>query len=98
MDAVLGEGYRESAKSWSARRARWKEAGAILGPASVRGGSSAAAMVVVQQQSRHWEFKNHDHRDRLRLHGIAIHWPLVWQTAVDHAPVLRALIAAIGED
>ena len=29
---------------------------------------------------------------------FGIHWPLVWQTAVDHAPVLRAQIAAIGEE
>jgi uncharacterized protein with HEPN domain len=28
---------------------------------------------------------------------FGIHWPLVWQTAVDHAPVLRTRIAAIGE-
>jgi len=28
---------------------------------------------------------------------FGIHWPLVWQTAVDHAPVLRAQIAAIGK-
>ncbi len=27
---------------------------------------------------------------------FGIYWPLVWQTAVDHAPVLRAQIAAIG--
>ena len=26
---------------------------------------------------------------------FGIYWPLVWQTAVDHAPVLRAQIAAI---
>lgn len=26
---------------------------------------------------------------------FGIHWPLVWQTAVDHAPVLRARIAEI---
>jgi uncharacterized protein with HEPN domain len=25
---------------------------------------------------------------------FGIHWPLVWQTAVDHVPVLRAQIAA----
>ncbi len=29
---------------------------------------------------------------------FGIHWPLVWQTAVDHAPVLRAQIAAIGDE
>jgi uncharacterized protein with HEPN domain len=29
---------------------------------------------------------------------FGIYWPLVWQTAVDHAPVLRAQIAAIGEE
>lgn len=27
---------------------------------------------------------------------FGIYWPLVWQTGVDHAPVLRAQIAAIG--
>ena len=27
---------------------------------------------------------------------FGIYWPLVWQTAVDHAPILRAQIAAIG--
>jgi uncharacterized protein with HEPN domain len=26
---------------------------------------------------------------------FGIHWPLVWQTAVDHAPVLRVQIAEI---
>ncbi len=26
---------------------------------------------------------------------FGIHWPLVWQTATDHAPVLRAQIAEI---
>jgi uncharacterized protein with HEPN domain len=26
---------------------------------------------------------------------FGIHWPLVWQTAVDHAPVLRNQIADI---
>ena len=29
---------------------------------------------------------------------FGIHWPLVWQTAVDHAPVLRAQIAVISKD
>jgi uncharacterized protein with HEPN domain len=29
---------------------------------------------------------------------FGIYWPLVWQTAVDHAPVLRAQVAAIGEE
>jgi uncharacterized protein with HEPN domain len=29
---------------------------------------------------------------------FGIHWPLVWQTAVDHLPVLRAQIAAIDEE
>jgi uncharacterized protein with HEPN domain len=29
---------------------------------------------------------------------FGIHWPLVWQTAVDHVPVLRAQIAAIDEE
>ena len=29
---------------------------------------------------------------------FGIYWPLVWQTSVDHAPVLRAQIAAIGEE
>jgi uncharacterized protein with HEPN domain len=27
---------------------------------------------------------------------LGIYWPLVWQTAVDHAPVLRDRIAASG--
>ena len=26
---------------------------------------------------------------------FGIHWPLVWQTAIDHAPVLRSQVAAI---
>jgi uncharacterized protein with HEPN domain len=26
---------------------------------------------------------------------FGIHWPLVWQTAVDHAPVLRGQVAGI---
>jgi uncharacterized protein with HEPN domain len=26
---------------------------------------------------------------------FGIHWPLVWQTAADHAPTLRAEIAEI---
>jgi len=29
---------------------------------------------------------------------FGIHWPLVWQTALDHAPVLRAQIAVISKD
>jgi uncharacterized protein with HEPN domain len=29
---------------------------------------------------------------------FGIYWPLVWQTAVDHAPVPRARIAAIGKE
>ena len=29
---------------------------------------------------------------------FGIYWPLVWQTAVDHAPVLRGQIAAICEE
>lgn len=29
---------------------------------------------------------------------FGIHWPLVWQTAVDHAPVLRAQIADISKE
>lgn len=29
---------------------------------------------------------------------FGIHWPLVWQTAVDHVPVLRAQIDAISKD
>jgi len=29
---------------------------------------------------------------------FGIHWPLVWQTAVDHVPVLRAQIAAVCEE
>jgi len=29
---------------------------------------------------------------------FGIYWPLVWQTAVDHAPVLRVRIAAIHDD
>ena len=28
---------------------------------------------------------------------FGIHWPLVWQTAVDHAPVLRLQVAEILE-
>jgi uncharacterized protein with HEPN domain len=29
---------------------------------------------------------------------FGIHWPLVWQTAVDQAPVLRGQIAAISKE
>ena len=29
---------------------------------------------------------------------FGIYWPLVWQTAVDHAPILRAQIAAISKE
>ena len=29
---------------------------------------------------------------------FGIHWPLVWQTAVDHAPVLRAQIVGISKE
>lgn len=29
---------------------------------------------------------------------FGIHWPLVWQTAVDDAPIVRAQIAAILEE
>jgi len=29
---------------------------------------------------------------------FGIHWPLVWQTAVDHAPVLREQVAQILSD
>jgi uncharacterized protein with HEPN domain len=29
---------------------------------------------------------------------FGIHWPLVWQTAVDHAPILRSQIEAIGRE
>lgn len=29
---------------------------------------------------------------------FGIYWPLVWQTAVDHAPVLRARIASIHKN
>jgi uncharacterized protein with HEPN domain len=29
---------------------------------------------------------------------FGIHWPLVWQTAVDHAPTLRGQIAQILRD
>jgi uncharacterized protein with HEPN domain len=29
---------------------------------------------------------------------FGIYWPLVWQTAVDHAPVLRAQIAVIRRE
>jgi uncharacterized protein with HEPN domain len=29
---------------------------------------------------------------------FGIYWPLVWQTAVDHAPVLRAQITAICKE
>ena len=29
---------------------------------------------------------------------FGIYWPLVWQTAVDHAPVMRTQIAAIGKE
>ena len=28
---------------------------------------------------------------------FGIYWPLVWQTAVDHAPILRAQIASISK-
>ena len=29
---------------------------------------------------------------------FGIHWPLVWQTAADHVPVLRAQIGAIAKE
>ena len=29
---------------------------------------------------------------------FGIYWPLVWQTAVDHAPILRAQIASISKE
>ena len=53
--------------------------------------------VKARDASVHW-------KDIVGLHNILIHeyfgiyWPLVWQTAVDHAPVLRAQIAAIGKE
>ena len=42
-------------------------------------------------------------QDIVGLRNILVHeyfgicWPLVWQTAVDHAPVLRAQIASISK-
>ncbi len=29
---------------------------------------------------------------------FGIHWPLVWQTAADHVPILRAQIGAIAKE
>ncbi len=64
-------------------------------------GGEAVARLSPEIQARHsavpWQ-------DIVGLRNILVHeyfgiyWPLVWQTAVDHAPVLRAQIAAIGED
>jgi uncharacterized protein with HEPN domain len=62
-----------------------------------RGGGPAECGSQGRDPSVPWQ-------DIMGLRNILVHeyfgiyWPLVWQTAVDHAPVLRDRIAAIRSD